>query len=86
MRLGQWWSGTSRKAHEYGLELKYLDPLIEYARSHKDENIDMFIFGHMHIPHTVSNPCITFLGNWADGCSWAQLDDNGNITLKINEL
>lgn len=86
MRFGQWWSGSSRKAHKYELELMYLDPLIEYARSHKDENIDMFIFGHMHIPHTVSNPCITFLGNWADGCSWAQLDDNGNITLKINEL
>ena len=80
LKFGQWWSGSSRKAHKEQTELSYLDPLIEYARGYKEAKIDHFIFGHLHIPHQTEN--ITFLGNWATGASWAELDNDGNITLK----
>jgi UDP-2,3-diacylglucosamine hydrolase len=80
LKFGQWWSGSSRKAHKEQTELSYLDPLIEYARGYKETKIDHFIFGHLHIPHQTEN--ITFLGNWATGASWAELDNDGNITLK----
>jgi UDP-2,3-diacylglucosamine hydrolase len=80
LKFGQWWSGSSRKAHKEQTELSYLDPLIEYARGYKEAKIDHFIFGHLHIPHQREN--ITFLGNWATGASWAELDNDGNITLK----
>ncbi len=84
--FGHWWSGSSRKAHKCERELKYLDPLIEYTRNYDQHKVDQFVFGHMHIPHQTTNPNIVFLGNWEDGCSWAELDNNGNISLKINEL
>lgn len=80
LRFGQWWSGSSRKAHKAQTELCYLNPLIEFAEGYKGEKIDHFVFGHIHIPHQLSN--ITFLGNWAERCSWAELDSNGIITLK----
>ena len=80
LRFGQWWSGSSRKAHKAQTDLRYLDPLIEYATQYKEAEVDHFIFGHIHIPHQTQN--ITFLGNWAEGCSWAELDDNGTINLK----
>ena len=80
LKFGQWWSGSSRKAHKEQTELKYLNPLIEAAETMKGEDIDHFIFGHIHIAHQCQN--ITFLGNWASGCSWAEFDNNGNITLK----
>ena len=82
LRFGQWWSGSSRKAHKEQTDLSYLNPLIEFAEGYKDSNIDHFVFGHIHIAHQYSN--ITFLGNWANGASWAELDDNGIITLKHN--
>lgn len=83
MRFGQWWSGSSRKAHKGQVELSYLDPLIEYAKCYSDKSIDHFVFGHLHIPHRVASPSITFLGNWQDdSCSWAEMDSDGNITLK----
>lgn len=82
LRFGQWWSGSSRKAHKEQTDLSYLDPLIEFAEGYKDSKIDHFVFGHIHIAHQHSN--ITFLGNWANGASWAELDDNGIITLKHN--
>ena len=80
LRFGQWWSGSSRKAHKAQTDLRYLDPLIEYAKGYKEAEVDHFIFGHIHIPHQIDN--ITFLGNWAESCSWAELDDNGTINLK----
>lgn len=80
LKFGQWWSGSSRKAHKEQTDLSYLDPLIEFAEGYKEQTIDHFIFGHLHIPHQKNN--ITFLGNWAAGASWAELDSNGNITLK----
>ena len=80
LRFGQWWSGSSRKAHKAQTELRYLDPLIEFAKGYNDTTIDHFIFGHLHIAHQTDN--ITFLGNWAENCSWAELDKVGNITLK----
>ena len=86
MAFGQWWSGSSRKAHKCQTDLNYLNPLIEYAKSYNDKSIDQFIFGHMHIPHTTSTPAAIFLGNWADGCSWAELDNNGDFSLKTDEL
>lgn len=84
LRFGQWWSGSSRKAHKTQTDLRYLDPLIEHARGYEDRSVDHFIFGHIHIPHQTDN--ITFLGNWAEGCSWAELDDNGSIELKTTKL
>ena len=80
LKFGQWWSGSSRKAHKEQTDLSYLDPLIEFAEGYKEQTIDHFIFGHLHIPHQKNN--ITFLGNWATGASWAELDNDGNITLK----
>lgn len=83
MCFGQWWSGSSRKAHKGQVELKYLAPLIKYARNYNDPDIDHFVFGHLHIPYQVSSPSVTFLGNWhSDGYSWAEMDDSGNIELK----
>ena len=80
LKFGQWWSGSSRKAHKDQTDLKYLDPLIEFAKGYNDQTIDHFVFGHIHIPHQTEN--ITFLGNWAHAASWAELDKSGNITLK----
>lgn len=80
LSFGEWWSGSSRKAHKTQTDLRYLDPLIEYAKGYKESPVDHFVFGHIHIPHQTGN--ITFLGNWAESCSWAELDENGNITLK----
>ena len=80
LRFGQWWSGSSRKAHKDQTDLKYLNPLIEFAKGYNKQPIDHFVFGHLHIPHQVEN--ITFLGNWAHAASWAELDESGNITLK----
>lgn len=80
LRFGQWWSGSSRKAHTEQTDLKYLDPLIEFAKGYDEQPIDHFVFGHIHIPHQRDN--ITFLGEWSKAASWAELDDNGIITLK----
>ena len=80
LKFGQWWSGSSRKAHKDQTDLKYLNPLIEFAKGYNKQLIDHFVFGHLHIPHQVEN--ITFLGNWAHAASWAELDESGNITLK----
>jgi hypothetical protein len=65
-------------------DLRYLNPLIEYAKGYEDKSVEHFIFGHIHIPHQCEK--ITFLGNWADGCSWAELDSNGSIELKTTKL
>lgn len=80
LKFGEWWSGSSRKAHKDQTDLKYLNPLIEFAKGYNKQPIDHFVFGHLHIPHQVEN--ITFLGNWAHNASWAELDESGNITLK----
>lgn len=84
LSFGQWWSGSSRKAHKMQTDLRYLNPLIEYAKGYEDKSVEHFIFGHIHIPHQCEK--ITFLGNWADGCSWAELDSNGSIELKTTKL
>lgn len=86
MRFGQWWSGSSRKAHKNQTDLSYLNPLIEYAKEYNDKNIDHFVFGHLHIPYSIASPSITFLGNWQNRrYSWAELDKTGNIELKTAE-
>lgn len=85
IRFGSWWSSSSRKAHYEQSDLSYLNPLIEAAKNHPDKDIDHFIFGHIHIPHTVESPSILFLGSWFTGRSWIELDSAGNISLKIDE-
>lgn len=79
LSFGKWWSGSSRKAHKAQTDLSYLNPLIEFAEQYRGD-VDHFVFGHIHIPHCHNN--ITFLGNWAESCSWAEIGDNGTITLK----
>ena len=80
LKFGQWWSGSSRKAHKAQTELSYLNPLIEFAAGYEDKSVEHFVFGHIHIPHQTET--ITFLGNWAEGCSWAEIGDDGKIILK----
>lgn len=86
LKFGQWWSGKSRKSHCDQSSLSYLDPLIEFAKNYNQTAIDHFIFGHIHIAHRVEEPSILFLGNWHNGCSWIELDNDGNIELKIDKL
>lgn len=86
IRFGQWWSGSSRKSHGEERDVKFLQPLIEYAdryaASHPE--IDGFIFGHMHIMHhEQSVKPIWFMGDWHSVPNVLVMDGEGNITQQI---
>lgn len=86
VRFGQWWSGSSRKSHGEERDVKFLQPLVEYAEQYAAEHpdVDCFIFGHMHIIHSVlaSKP-IWFMGDWHSAPNCLVMDEQANITQQI---
>ena len=87
LRFGQWWSGSSRKSHGEERDVKFLQPLVEYADRYAESHptFDGFIFGHMHYAADVTTEQrVLFMGDWHKQPSYIALDDNGNIELKIN--
>lgn len=84
VRFGRWWSSSSRKAHGEEREMRFLEPLVEYAgKRAEEEHIDCFIFGHMHIMAEITSPQhIFFLGDWPTRPNCLTLDGSGNLTLK----
>lgn len=84
MRFGKWWSGSSRKAHGKETDVRYLNPLIEYAALYSGlEHVDTFIFGHMHIiHHTITPVDAYFLGEWHSTPNFLQMDSDGRIEAK----
>lgn len=84
VRFGRWWSSSSRKAHGEEREMKFLEPLEEYADTYaRNSRIDCFIFGHMHIMAEITAPRhIYFLGDWPTQPNCLTLDSNGRFTLK----
>ncbi len=87
IRFGEWWSGSSRKAGEAGHHFRgENEPLLGFARdylaSHPD--IDLLIFGHIHVPITLEigpHTQLAFLGEWIKEPAYGVLDENG-FTLK----
>ena len=64
----------------------FTEPLIAYAREYaKTHEIDHFIFGHMHFPRDYREGTlhVVNLGCWADNPSYAVLDDEGDMALKM---
>lgn len=83
--FGRWWSGSSRKVHGQEHDLRFLEPLVEYARKHQGE-AECFIFGHMHITHEVRKPQhLLFMGDWHYAPNCLVMNDEGEITQKILE-
>lgn len=85
IRFGKWWSGKSRKSHGESQSIKVLQPLIDFATEYgMGENIDYFVFGHMHYPADISAPQrILFMGDWHSNPSYLTLDQKGNIKLTM---
>ena len=85
IRFGKWWSGKSRKSHGGTQDIKVLQPLIDFATEQGErENIDYFIFGHMHYPADISAPQrILFMGDWHTKANYVALGNDGNIELKV---
>ncbi len=87
LRLGQYWSGQSRKAKD--LTHCFLGEgewLVQYARRKlENDPIDYFVFGHNHCaqvyPLTDSSTAV-FLGEWIESPHYAVLEPSGRISLK----
>lgn len=84
IRFGKWWSGKSRKSHGEVQNIKVLQPLINYAAEYaKENNVDYFIFGHMHYSaDVVAAQRVLFMGDWHTQPSYITLDNDGKIELK----
>lgn len=86
LRFGQWWSGSSRKSHGEERDVKFLQPLVEYADRYAESHptVDGFIFGHMHIPHALQSARpLWFMGDWQSAPNALMMDGEGNITQQI---
>ena len=84
VRFGKWWSGKSRKSHGAAQNIKVLQPLIDFATEYgREQNIDYFVFGHMHYVADVAGEQRTlFLGDWHTTANYIALDNYGKIELK----
>jgi UDP-2,3-diacylglucosamine hydrolase len=88
VRFGRWWSGKSRKSHTEQLDPSILQPLVEYSTQYAAAHpeVDCFIYGHMHLAADVTTPQrMLFMGDWQSRANWLELNNEGNITLKIKE-
>lgn len=87
LKFGGWWSGSSRKSHGLEHDEKFLEPLKQYAAEYaRDHEVDIFVFGHMHIPADVQTPVrMLFLGDWQSSPSYLAMNSDGEISLKILE-
>lgn len=88
LRFGHWWSGKSRKRHDAGegFDESLTEPLIAYARTYAQlHEVDHFIFGHMHFPrdYREGGLHVVNLGGWDKKASYAELNDAGELTLKM---
>ena len=87
LKFGQWWSGSSRKSHKkYEAGQACTEPLIEYARRYSASNpgVDLFVFGHMHFARDYRDRDIRVisLGDWSREPTYAEMDQEGEISLK----
>lgn len=100
LKFGHWWSGKSRKSHNEaderarregtggGFNARLTEPLIEYARQYAaTHRVDHFVFGHMHFARDFrEGPLhVVCLGGWEKHPSCAELDERGELTLKMLE-
>lgn len=89
IRFGMRWSRSSRLkrngvAHIFGQEEDYLVKFTrQYLAQHPGQNIDYFIFGHLHTPiiYPLNERCsMAVLGEWVENPQYATLCDS-QLTL-----
>lgn len=89
--FGTWWSRKSRVSHrmegdQESYRRKCLKSLEEFAMKYSSthQDIDCFIFGHMHqfCDEKLSNIRLLFMDSWHNAPNWIELDPNGNFELK----
>lgn len=64
----------------------HTEPLIDYARTYAATHaVDHFVFGHMHFPRDYRDGGlhVVNLGCWEEKPSYAELDAEGRMTLKM---
>lgn len=88
MRFGHWWSDRSRASHNArdSFNASLTEPLIAYAREYASTHeVDHFVFGHMHFPRDYHDGTlhVVNLGGWEQRPSYAVLDAEGCLTLKM---
>lgn len=92
MSFGAWWSGKSRKSHvKEHLSPANLDFLIDYAREHhaKNENVNTYIFGHMHLPYDYRDEQlrVLFMSDWSGReATYIAMNEEGELQLKTFEI
>lgn len=88
MKFGTWWSGKSRKSHSKdNITIDDLGFLVEYAQQHHatHNNIDAYIFGHMHLAHNHYDGTlrVLFMSDWSgDEAHYITLDDERNLNIE----
>ena len=100
LKFGHWWSRKSRRKHNaaderarltgrgQGFDARLTEPLIDYARQYAaTHRVDDFVFGHMHFAREFreGDLHVVNLGGWEKNPSYAVLDDEGQLTLKMLE-
>lgn len=100
LKFGHWWSRKSRRKHNaaderarltgrgQGFDARLTEPLIDYARQYAaTHRVDDFVFGHMHFAREFREGSlhVVNLGGWEKNPSYAVLDDEGQLTLKMLE-
>ena len=92
LKFGAWWSGKSRKSHgAESITVDMLDYLVDYARGHKahNANVELYIFGHMHLPHRVAieGAEVLFLSDWSGTKAvYGAMTDDGRVELRDFEI
>lgn len=92
LKFGAWWSGKSRKSHgAESITVDMLDYLVDYARGHKahNANVELYIFGHMHLPHRVAieGAEVLFLSDWSGmKAVYGAMTDDGRVELRDFEI
>lgn len=77
---------AARGGYRGGFDVRLTEPLIAYAREYAATHpVDHFVFGHMHFPRDFHDgPLhVVNLGGWEKAPSYAVLDGDGNLVLKM---
>lgn len=85
IKIGRWWSGSSRKSHGGKPAPEMLEPLREYGFSlGRTDGVECCIFGHFHIAddRTEGDTRVIFLSDWSDAPTYAVMTENGDVALK----
>lgn len=87
LMFGHWWSRQSRKSHG-GTDFSILEPLKRYAGEiGRKKDVECCMFGHLHLSDdsSVDGTRVIFLGDWSDKAAYAQMTDEGEISLQTFE-